>query len=134
MSRWTYRAKPSERATLHRMVDRACELGLWVTFKKDKRTVDQNSLQWALLTEVSQQAEWDGKSRTPGEWKDLFTASVLAAKGSLEIVPGLMGGFVILGLHTSDMTRVEMNELIDWIYAWGAQNGVTFTETESIAA
>ena len=134
MSRHTYRATRSDRDLLHRMVDRAIEVGAWVTFKTDKRTVDQNSLLWALLTDVSRQAEWDGKPRAPEDWKDLFTASVLAAENNLEIVKGLMGGFVILGLRTSDMTRVEMGKLIDWIYAWGAQNGVTFAEPEQRAA
>lgn len=127
MSRHTFRAVARDRDLLHRMVDRAIEVGAWITFKTDKRTVDQNSLLWALLTDVSRQAEWDGKRREPEDWKDLFTASVLAAKGNLQIVPGLMGGFVILGLRTSDMTRVEMGDLIDWILAWGAQNGVTFS-------
>jgi hypothetical protein len=127
MTRHTYRATRRDRDLLHRMVDRAIELGAWVTFKQDKRTTDQNSLLWALLTDVSRQAEWAGKKREPEEWKDLFTASVLAAKGGLEIVPGLMGGFVILGLRTSDMTRAEMGDLIDWITAWGSQNGVTFS-------
>lgn len=134
MSRHTYRAARADRDLLHRMVDRAIEVGAWVTFKTDKRTVDQNSLLWARLTDVSRQAEWHGKKREPEEWKDLFTASVLAAEGNLDIVPGLMGGFVILGLHTSDMTRAEMGSLIDWIYAWGAQNGVTFAEPEQRAA
>lgn len=134
MSRHTFRARHADHTLLHRMVDRAIEIGAWVTFKTDKRTVDQNSLLWALLTDVSRQAEWHGKLREPEEWKDLFTASVLAAKGGLEIVPGLMGGFVILGLHTSDMTRAEMGDLIDWIAAWGAQNGVTFSEPEQARA
>lgn len=134
MSRHTFRARQADHALLHRMVDRAIEIGAWVTFKTDKRTVDQNSLLWALLTDVSRQAEWHSKLREPEEWKDLFTASVLAAKGGLEIVPGLMGGFVILGLHTSDMTRAEMGDLIDWITAWGAQNGVTFSEPEQARA
>lgn len=133
MSQWTYRAKPSERGMLHRMIDRACDAGLWVTFKQEKRTTDQNSLLWALLTDVSIQAEWAGKPRTPEDWKDLFTASVLAAKDGLEIVPGLMGGFVILGLRTSDMTKVEMTDLIEWIMAWGAQNGVTFNDQAEAA-
>lgn len=99
---------------------------MWVTFKKDKRTLDQNALMWKLLTIVSDQTVWHGKKRSPGDWKDLFTGSLLAAANGLEAVPGLEGGFMILGLHTSDMTKAEESALIEWIYAWGAQNGVTF--------
>lgn len=133
MSRWTYKAAKANRDLLHRMVDRAIEVGSWVTFKIDKRTTDQNSLLWKLLTEVSEQAEWHGAKRTPEQWKDLFTGSLLAASGGLEIVPGLEGGFMILGLHTSDMTKAEMSSLVEWIYAWGAGHGVVFHQ-ERIAA
>lgn len=133
MSRWTYKAARGNRALLLRLIDRAVEGGLWVTFKQDKRTTDQNALMWKLLTVVSQQAEWHGKKRTPTEWKDLFTGSLLAAANGLEIVPGLEGGFMILGLHTSDMTKAEESALIEWIYAWGANNGVSFDEPEAQA-
>jgi hypothetical protein len=101
--------------------------GWRVEIKAPKRTLDQNSKLWALLTEVAEQAEWAGKVRTPLEWKDLFTGAVKVA-GGLEAVPGLEGGLMILGLHTSDMSVSEMVELIDYIEAWGTQNGITFSE------
>jgi hypothetical protein len=134
VSRWTYKASKSNRQLLLKLIDRAVEGGLWVTFKQDKRTLDQNALMWKLLTTVSQQAEWHGKKRSPGDWKDLFTASLLAAANGLEAVPGLEGGFMILGLHTSDMTKAEESALIEWIYAWGANHGVTFDEDQAVAA
>lgn len=135
MSRWTYKASRSNAELLRRLIDRAVEGGLWVTFKQDKRSPDQNALMWVLLTKVSEQATWHGKKRTPGEWKDLFTGSLLAAANGLEIVPGLEGGFMILGLHTSDMTKAEESALIEWIYAWGATNGVVFDdEPQAVAA
>ena len=130
MTQRTYKANLINRDYLIRLIDRAQEIGAWITFKTDKRTTDQNALMWSLLTEVSEQAQWGGKKRTPEDWKDLFTASVLAAQGGLDVVPGLMGGFVILGLRTSDMTKAEMRDLIEWIIAWGAQNDVTFKHVE----
>lgn len=99
-----------------------------VTFQGPKRTLPQNDRLWAMLTDVAQQATWAGEKRAPEEWKDLFTGAVKSASTGLKIVPGLTGGFMILGLHTSDMDKQEMGELLDYIASWGAQNGVTFQE------
>lgn len=96
--------------------------------KGHKRTIPQNSRLWALLTDVARQAEWAGKKRTTEEWKDLFTGAVKAAASGLEVVPGLEGGFMLLGLRTSEMTKAEMVELQDYIEAWGAQHGVEFSD------
>lgn len=108
--------------------------GCRIEFKAPKRSLPQNDKLWAALTEVSEQATWAGKRRTPHQWKDLFTGALRAAEGHLEAVPGLEGGFMILGLSTSDMTAAEMTSLIDYIAAWGAQNGVTFRTDEQEAA
>lgn len=105
-----------------------------VTIRGPKRTIPQNSRLWPMLTDVARQATWAGKKRTTTDWKDLFTGAVAMAAGGLEAVPGLEGGFMILGLHTSEMTVPEMIELQDYIEAWGAQNGVTFSEPGSEAA
>ena len=95
-----------------------------------KRSIPQNSRLWAMLTDVARQAEWHGKKRTTEEWKDLFTGAVKAAANGLEVVPGLEGGFMLLGLRTSEMTKAEMTELQDYIEAWGAQHGVIFSDPE----
>ena len=98
------------------------------SLKGVKRTIPQNSRLWWLLTQVATQATWHGKKRTTAEWKDLFTGAVKAAAGGLEAVPGLEGGLMILGLHTSEMDKAEMVELQDYMEAWCAQNGVILPE------
>jgi hypothetical protein len=105
-----------------------------VTLRGVKRSIPQNSRLWAMLTDVARQAEWAGKRRTTEEWKDLFTGAVKAAAGGLEAVPGLEGGFMILGLRTSEMSVGEMKELQDYIEAWGAQHGVEFSDQDAEAA
>lgn len=102
--------------------------GTRVEFKAPKRTLPQNDKLWAMLTDVSRQAEWAGKKRTTLEWKDLFTAAVKTAGGGVEAVPGLNGGIMLLGLRTSDMTVAEMADLITFIDAWGAEHGVEFSD------
>ena len=100
--------------------------GTRVEFKAAKRSLPENDKLWAMLTEVSEQAEWSGKKRTPAVWKDLFTAAFRTARDGLEVVPGLEGGFMLLGLHTSDLGKDEMSDLLEYILAWGAQNDVRF--------
>jgi hypothetical protein len=112
----------TERAKAVNWINRAPP-GTSVTFKRNKRTLDQNSLLWALLTEVSQQVTWHGQKLAPEDWKDMFTASLRKAR----VVPGIdPGSFVVLGLHTSDMDKEEMSNLIELILAFGAEHGVTF--------
>lgn len=95
-----------------------------VTFKRNKRSVPQNSRLWALLTEVSEQVTWHGVKLSPDDWKLVFLS---ALKRELRMVPNLDGnGFVQLGRSSSDLTKDEMSGLQELISAFGAQHGVTF--------
>ena len=96
--------------------------GMCVEIKERTRSLDQNSLLWPLLHIVSGQVEWYGNWLTPEEWKDVFSAGLKRSK----IVPGIDGGFVVLGLSTSNMEKKEFSDLIELIYAFGAENGVKF--------
>lgn len=101
--------------------------GTSVTFRPNKRTLPQNSLMWSLLTSVAMQVEWYGQNLTAEDWKDMFTASLRKAR----VVPGLdPGNFVVLGLHTSQMDKEEMTNLIELILAFGAERGVEFYDHE----
>ena len=50
-----------------------------------------------------------------------------------KIVPGIDGGFVVLGMSTSQMDKRTFSDLIELIYAFGAQHGVVFGD-ERMAA
>ena len=103
----------------HRMV---------VEVKKETRSLEQNARMWAMLTDVSKQVVWYGRKLTPEDWKHVFTASLTKQ----EVVPGIDGGFVVLGKSTSQMTKAEMSELQELMQAFGAQQGVKFTAPEFI--
>ena len=75
---------------------------------------------WKLLEAVSKQVDWHGHRLTDEEWKDVFSAALKRQKA----VPGLDGGFVVIGARTSRMTVKEMGEMIDLIQAFAAQQGV----------
>ena len=105
--------------------------GYVVTLAEPTRTLDQNSLLWPLLTEVSKQVDWYGNKLTADEWKDVFSASLKRQK----VVPGLDGGFVVCGQSTSRMSKREFSDLVELIYAFGAERGVVFSgQSERMAA
>lgn len=96
-----------------------------VTISEPTRSLEQNALLWPLLEEVSRQVEWYGKKLSPESWKHVFSASIR----KLDVVPNLEGtGFVTLGQSTSQMSKREFSDLIETIYAFGAQRGVEFKE------
>lgn len=98
--------------------------GYFVTIKQPTRSLMQNNRLWALLTDISRQVDWYGRKLLPQEWKDVFTA----AMKKQDVVPGIEGGFVVLGRSTSNMTKAEMNDLQEIISAFGAQHDVKWSE------
>ena len=99
--------------------------GSRIEFKAPSRTLDQNALLWAKLDEISKQVEWYGEKLSKEDWKEIFCASLRKAR----VVPGIdPGGFVVLGLRTSDMSKDEFSNLIELINAFAAERGVVFHE------
>lgn len=91
----------------------------------DPRTLEQNAMMWARLTDISEQVEWYGKKLTPQDWKDVLTSSLIKAN----VVPNLEGtGFVACGLHTSKMSKRLMSELLDLMDAFAAERGVKWSD------
>ncbi len=90
--------------------------------KPATRSLKQNARFWAMLDEISEQVDWYGRKLTPEEWKHVFTAALKKQ----DVVPGLDGGFVVLGQSTSNMSVAEMTELIELSTAFGTQQGVKF--------
>lgn len=91
---------------------------------RPRRTLDQNAKMWPMLNDVAVQVEWYGERLKPEDWKDIFTASLRKQKA----VPGIDGGFVVLGMRTSKMKKSEFSELIELIYAFGAEHEVSWSE------
>lgn len=98
----------------------------------DTRSLDQNALMWALLTDVSKQVQWpvNGKMSwlTKDDWKDIFSAEL---RKEQRIAQGLSGGFVLLGLSTRRLKTREMSDLLEIIYAFGAERNVIWKLKEA---
>lgn len=102
---------------------------LQIIIQEDTRSLAQNRMLWACLRDVSQQVVWYGKKLDSDSWKNIFSASL---KGQ-ETVPGINGGFVVLGQSTSKMRVSEMRDLIELIHAFGAGHNVRFSDESARA-
>lgn len=92
----------------------------------DARTAEQNRKMWAALADISHQVDWHGVKPTKEEWKDILSASLRRQK----VMPGIDGGFVVVGLRTSKLSRKDFAELITLIDAFGAGRGVNWSDPE----
>lgn len=118
----------ANRARAARYVAQA-PFGTRVEFKASKRTLPQNDRMWAMLTDISTQKEHAGRKYPPDVWKILF---MQACGRETQFLPSLDGTtFLPLGYRSSDLSKTEMSELIECMFAWGAENGVTFHDEAS---
>ncbi|MGN7738272.1 recombination protein NinB [Ensifer sp. 22564] len=107
-----------------------------VEFKGPKRTTPQNDRMWAMLTDLSLQLAWHGQQLTPEDWKLVMLDALRREKhDQLRLVPNTDGtGFVPLGTSSSDLSKEEMTDLIEIIFAFGARHHVVWSEPKSKAA
>jgi len=103
---------------------------LQVTIQEDTRSLAQNRMLWACLHDVSSQVVWYGRKLDSESWKHVFSAALKKQ----ETVPGIDGGFVVLGQSTSKMRVSEMRDLITIIHAFGAEHNVRFSDESARAA
>ena len=116
-------AKGREQAA--RWIDIA-PVGTRVEFKKPRRTLPQNARLWAMLTDVARQIKWHDERYTPEEWKLMFMD---ALNREIRFAPALNGrGVVNLGTSSSDLSVEEMSDMIELIFAFGAEHGVVFQD------
>ena len=76
-----------------------------------------------MLTDVSKQVTWHGQKLAAEDWKAMATAALKRQR----VIPGIEGGFVVLGEPTSTMTIAQMSELMEFLEAFGAEHSVRFS-------
>lgn len=112
------------RETAHRVIDVAPP-GSVVNVKPPRRTLDQNALMWALLSDIAR-AKPQGRVLPPETWKALFMHEA-GFKCTFE--PSLDGqGVVPLGFKSSRLGKAEFSDLIEAINAYAAEHGVEFSQ------
>lgn len=118
----------TQREFAKRLID-AAPVDAVLSVREAKRTVDQNSKLWAMLSDVSR-AKPGGRCQTPEVWKALF---MHACGHSVQFEMGLNGQPFPTGFSSSRLTKRQMAELIESIYAYGAEHGVVWTEPDAEA-
>jgi hypothetical protein len=119
---------PSQRDFAKALIDRAPADAV-VTIKAATRSLDQNAALWAALSDISR-AKPEGRMHTPEVWKCLF---MQACGHAVQFELGLDGRPFPTGFSSSRMTKAEMSDLLDFVFQWGAERGVTFTDDRRAA-
>jgi hypothetical protein len=107
----------------------AAPRGSIVEVRAPRRSTDQNSLLWSLLSQISV-AKPQGRMHTPEVWKCLF---MHAAGHAVQFEPGLDGSPFPIGFRSSKLTKAQFATLIDFILAYAAEQGIALS-TEAEAA
>ena len=100
-----------------------------VNVREAKRTLDQNAKMWAMLSDISR-AKPGGICYTTDEWKSVFMS---ACGHEVQFLQGVDGKPFPAGFRTSQLTVAQMRELIEYLYWYGAEHGIRWSD-EVIAA
>jgi hypothetical protein len=112
------------------------EHGFIVTVEEPSKTREQEARYHAMFSDFSKQCEFMGQKWTAEDWKRLLVdsfARVMASNGTPlsqggRIVPALDGaGFVQLGIQTRKFRKKEASEFIEYLFAFGAEQGVKWS-------
>lgn len=95
-----------------------------VNIRQAKRTNDQNAKMWAMLSDISR-AKPEGRTKTPEVWKELF---MHACGHETRFEMGLNGEPFPAGFRSSNLTVSQMSDLIEFIYSYGAEHGVIWSD------
>lgn len=122
-------ASDFQRRRAHQLIERA-PAGFVMTIREPRRTLEQNDRMWAMLTDISVQMPM-GRKHTPDDWK----AIIMNACGwECQFVEGLDGRPFPKGFKSSDLTKSQMTTMIDFMFAWGAEHGIRWSEPRQDAA
>ena len=130
------------RAALKRHADQV-PLGHVATITEPKKKRAQEEKYHAMIAEISAQCEFMGRKWGKEEWKRLLIdAYVRVSRDNAkaegrpdpfseqgQVVPSLDGkGFVQLGVQSRNFRVKQAAEFIEYLYAFGAEQGVVFSE------
>jgi hypothetical protein len=112
-----------QRALAKRMIDQA-PYDAVVKIGAATRSTDQNNKMWAMLSDISR-AKPEGRVHTAEVWKCLFM-NALGHETAFEV--GLDNRPFPIGFQSSRLTKAQMGDLIELIYAYGGEHGVAWSE------
>jgi hypothetical protein len=117
-------SNPDVRRRAHQLIEIAPDRAV-LNIREANRSSDQNAKMWAMLSDIAR-AKPQGRVLSTENWKALF---MNAAGFSCTFEPALDGnGVVPLGFKSSRLTKAEFSDLIEAIYAFGAEHGVIWSD------
>lgn len=115
------------RERFKRIVDHAPD-GYVGEVRPPRRTVAQSDKMWAMLTDISVSMPL-GRRHTPDDWKAI---AMNACSWECAFLEGLDGRPFPVGFRSSKLTKAQMSTLIDWLQAFGDENGVEWADTNKL--
>lgn len=112
-----------QRTLAKRLIDAAPQDAV-VRVSEATRSPSQNDKMWAMLSDISR-AKPMGRMHTPEMWKALM---MKACGHEVQFVAGIDGEPFPVGFRSSRMSKSQMNDMIEFMYKFGADNGVKWSE------
>jgi hypothetical protein len=116
-----------QRELAKKLIDRAPPMAV-LNIREATRTTDQNSKMWAMLSDISR-AKPLGRCHTADRWKVVM---MQACGHAVQFETALDGAPFPVGYSTSRMTKEQMSDLIEFMYAFGAEHGIEWSDEKDI--
>lgn len=100
-----------------------------IELKHESRTAAQNRLLWAILNDFVAQLDFPrgtNEKRSKEQWKTIFMSAYV--NDTSQNVIGISGELVNLSLRTSQLNKTQFSELVEFIWAQGAEWGVKWSD------
>jgi hypothetical protein len=105
---------------------------LVLEIKAADKSRDQEEKYHAMIGEIAKQAQHLGAKWDSESWKRLLVDQFIKdmnGLGASKIIPSLDGeGIIQLGFQTRKFTKEQASEFVEWLFAWGAEHGVTYEQ------
>lgn len=107
--------------------------GMSVTIQAPTRTLEQNSAQWPILTQIAKDYRWMVNGQmvrmSPEEWKNLLTSAF--RKETAQIAQGWDGGICLIGHRTREFGKREFSAWLEFLNAAHEQLKISQTKEEA---
>jgi hypothetical protein len=104
---------------------------LTLEIKDAGKSREQEEKYHAMLGEIAKQAQHLGSKWDAESWKRLLVDQYLKDSGQKTgvVIPNLSGdGIIQLGFQTRKFTKEQATEFVEFLLAWGAQHGITYSQ------
>ena len=104
---------------------------LTLEIKQANKSREQEEKYHAMIGEIAKQAQHLGAKWDAESWKRLLVDQFCRDNDIKTgvVIPNLSGdGIVQLGFQTRKFTKEQASEFVEWLNAWGAEHGITYSQ------